>query len=132
MEKLSKDQGLKGQKGSRGPRHDISFIRFIAREYRMGDQSLRQLSQKYNVAIENISRWAKQYSYELAGDTNIIPMTEQEQKDMEVLHKQIEVLKQKLEYEQMRTFALETMIDLAKTELGVDVTKNSGAKQPKE
>lgn len=132
MEKLSKDQGRKGQKGSRGPRHDISFIRFIAREYRMRDQSLRQLSQKYNVAIENISRWAKQYSYELAEDTNIIPMTEQEQKDMEVLRKQNEVLRQKLEYEQMRTFALETMIDLAKTELGVDVTKNSGAKQPKE
>ena len=98
----------------------------------MRDQSLRQLSQKYNVAIENISRWAKQYSYELAEDTNIIPMTEQEQKDMEVLRKQNEVLRQKLEYEQMRTFALETMIDLAKTELGVDVTKNSGAKQPKE
>lgn len=59
-------------------------------------------------------------------------MNEQEQKDMEALQKQLEALKKKLEYEQTKNFALETMIDLAKTELGIDLRKNSGAKQPKE
>jgi hypothetical protein len=32
----------------------------------------------------------------------------------------------------MRNFALETMVDLAKEELGIDLRKNSGAKQPEE
>ena len=41
------------------------------------------------------------------------------------------MLKKKLEYEQLKTFALETMIDLAKSELGIDLRKNSGAKPPK-
>ena len=59
-------------------------------------------------------------------------MTEQEQKEMSILQKQVEELKKKLEYEQMRNFALETMADLAKTELGIDIRKNYGAKQPKE
>jgi len=58
-------------------------------------------------------------------------MTEQEQKSMEALHKQVVALKKKLEYEQMRNLALETMADLAKTELGIDIRKNFGAKQPK-
>jgi hypothetical protein len=31
----------------------------------------------------------------------------------------------------MRNFALETMADLAKSELGIDIRKNFGAKQPK-
>jgi hypothetical protein len=32
----------------------------------------------------------------------------------------------------MRNFALETMVDLAKEELGIDLRKNFGAKQPEE
>ena len=35
-----------------------------------------------------------------------------------------------VKHEQLRNFALETMADLAKTELGIDIRKNFGAKQP--
>jgi hypothetical protein len=59
-------------------------------------------------------------------------MTPEEKKELDLLKKQNEALKKKLEYEQMKNFALETMIDLAKEELGVDLRKNSGAKQPGE
>lgn len=59
-------------------------------------------------------------------------MTEQEQEEMTNLQKQLKSLQDKLEYEQMKNFALETMVDLAKSELGIDLRKNSGAKQPKE
>jgi hypothetical protein len=59
-------------------------------------------------------------------------MTVEEQKEVEALKQQIALLNKKLEYEQMKNFALEAMADLAKTELGIDIRKNSGAKQPKE
>jgi hypothetical protein len=59
-------------------------------------------------------------------------MTEQEQEEMTNLQKQLKSLQDKLQYEQMKNFALETMVDLAKSELGIDLRKNSGAKQPKE
>ena len=59
-------------------------------------------------------------------------MTEQEKKELDALKKQNDALKKKLEYEQMKNFALETLVDLAKEELGIDLRKNSGAKQPGE
>ena len=58
-------------------------------------------------------------------------MTEEEQKELEAIKKQMKALQKQLDYEKMRNFALETMIDLAKNKLGVDVRKNFGAKQPK-
>jgi transposase len=131
MEKVKPTKGRKGQRG-RIPKHDISLARKVVMDYIHGDQNHRQLAQKYNVTNQHVSRWVKQFSSELAENINIPPMTEQEQKDFELLKKQNEALKKKLEYEQMKNFALETMVDLAKSELGIDLKKNSGAKQPKE
>ena len=133
MEKLKPTKGRKGQKG-RKPKHDISLARKVAMEYIEGDQSQRQLAKKYNTTNQHVNRWVKQYSSELAEkeEINITPMTEQEQKDLETLKKQNGALKTSLEHERMKNFALETMIDLAKEDLGIDLRKNSGAKQPKE
>jgi transposase len=131
MKNTKLSSGRKRQKG-RNSKYDIAFKCKIAREYIEGDLSTTQLGEKYNVSHQNVSIWAKQYSSELAEEQNIIPMTVQEEKEYELLKKQNEALKKKLEYEQMKNFALETMVDLAKSELGIDLRKNSGAKQPKE
>ena len=132
MKNFQSTKGRKGQKG-RNLKYDIPFKRKIAMEYIHGDLSTSQLAQKYNIRHQGISEWVKQFSSELAEKEVVIisAMTEEEQKDIVVLKKQIEELQKKLEYEQMRNFALETMADLAKTELGIDIRKNSGAKQPK-
>ena len=123
--------GRKGQNG-RPKKHDIAKKRKAAKEYLEGNQSLTQVAIQYGVTKVHISRWAKEFSGELAEEQIILPMTEQEQKEMADLQKQLKAVKEKLEYEQMRNFALETMVDLAKSELGIDLRKNSGAKQPKE
>jgi len=129
---MKNDYGTKGRKGQRGiPRYDPVLRRKIGMEYANGDQSLYQLSSRYRIPVQTISRWAMRYCGELAEDPTSIPMTEQEQKEFAELQKQLATLKKKLEYEQMRNFALETMADLAKTELGIDIRKNFGAKQPK-
>lgn len=124
-------KGRKGQKGANS-KYDIAFKRRVANEYINGDRSLKELSQIFNVRFQAISTWAKEFSSELGQTTGAVRMTEEEQKERSELQKQLEALKEKLEYEQMKNFALETMIDLAKSELGVDLRKNSGAKQPKE
>jgi transposase-like protein len=125
-------QGSMGRKGQRGrPNHDVALRRKIGMEYANGDQSLYQLAARYQIPPQTISRWAHQYSSELAEELIIPDMTEQEQKEFTELKKQNAELKKKLEYEQMRSFAWETMADLAKTELGIDIRKNFGAKQPK-
>lgn len=131
MEKSRLSQGRKRQKG-RNPKYDISLKRKVAQAYLEGNQSTTQIGIIFNVSHQEVSRWAKQFSSELAQEPIATFMTEQEQKDLELLKKQNEALKKKLEYEQMKNFALETMVDLAKSELGIDLRKNSGAKQPKE
>jgi transposase len=131
MKKANIINGRKGQRG-RPPKHDISFIRNVITRYQTGDQSIYQLAKEFNIPAPYIGRWTKQFSSELATEINISPMTEQEQRDQAALQKQIEALKKKLEFDEMKIFALETMIDLAKTELGIDIRKNFGAKQPKE
>jgi hypothetical protein len=86
----------------------------------------------FNVPHQSVSRWAKQFSSELADEIIIPAMTEEEKKEFDLLKKQSVALQKKLEHEQMRNFALETLVDLAKEELGIDLRKNSGAKQPEE
>ncbi len=131
MQKGMNKEGRKGQKG-RKSRYEISFKRAVARQYLETDQSLSEVAVQYGVRKIDVSNWKKRFSSELGEKPIIIPpMTEQEQMELAGLKKQNETLKQKLEYEQLKTFALETMIDLAKTELGIDVRKNFGAKQPK-
>ena len=131
MKKIKVKIGLKGQKG-RPLKHDSAFRRMIAMRYSNGNESLSQIAKEYNIPKVYVSRWAKQFSSELALEQIVIPMTEQEEKDYEQLKKQIRSLKEKLEYAEIKNFALETMVDLAKSELGIDLRKNSGAKQPKE
>ena len=131
MKKTKLIIGRKGQKG-RKLKYSIALKLKAVRQYLDTDQSLTQVAEQYGVTKSHISQWSKQFSSELADETIITSMTEQEQKDLELLKKQNEALKKKLEYEQMKNFALETLVDLAKSELGIDLRKNSGAKQPKE
>src|SRR5208283_6121284 len=129
MKKQTIKNGRKGQKG-RVSKYDIVFKRNIAKQYKEGNQSLSQVALQNGITRDQVKEWVKIFSSELAGEQIIIPMTEQEEKDYELLKKQHDALKKKLEYEQMKNFALETMVDLAKSELGIDLRKNSGAKQP--
>lgn len=130
MKRANQIKGRKGQKG-RGD-YDISLKRKLARDYVEGTESLRQLSSRYGIGTTTIYSWAKRFYSELAVDQNEDQMTTEEQQQFKELQKQLKALKKQLEYEQMRNFALETMADLAKTELGIDIRKNFGAKQPEE
>lgn len=125
--------GRKGQAG-RPPAHDIAFIRKVITHYHQSDMSTGQLARYYGLSRHHVKNWVSRYSSDLAIKEEVInvPINEQEHIDQQALQKQIAVLQKKLEYEQMKNFALETMIDVAKKELGVDIRKNSGAKQPKE
>jgi transposase len=122
---------IQRQKGS-GYKYTKAFKLEVARRYVTSDLSLTQVGKIFNVSHQNVSTWAQEFSSELSAEIIIAPMTEEEQKDMDALRRQIEALKKKAEYDSMKIFALETMVDLAKSELGIDLRKNSGAKQPKE
>lgn len=131
MRKQQTAQGRKGQKGSTSI-YDSAFRRMVAQRYQNTDESHQQVAVHFGVSRLQVLRWNKEFCCELSEDRTTEAMTEQEQKELDALRKQNKQLKEKLDHEQMRTFALETMIDLAKEKLGVDVRKNFGAKQPEE
>lgn len=106
--------------------------RQVALEYLEGNKTLRELSAAYGIPNQSISRWAKDYAGDLSKRKGCIlsDMTDEEQKQYEVLKQQNETLKKELEFAQMKAKAMEIIIDLAKEEYGIDLRKNSGARQP--
>jgi len=131
--------------------HSWYLRRQIVIEYLQGEKSLIALSEAYGVPNQTISRWVIVYRKELAERTNsnLAVMTAEEQKHYDVLveqnmrlkkqlellqhtpelKKENEVLKRELEFSRMKAKAMEVIIDLAKEEYGLDLLKNSGARQ---
>jgi transposase-like protein len=125
--------------------------RQLIMEYLDGTKTMRELSVQHNIPNQSIARWVKSYTNDQRkrkAHILSIDMTEEEQKNYDLLMQQNELLKQQLirsdqelksenallkeelEFAQMQTKAMQIIIDLAKEEYGIDVTKNSGARQP--
>jgi len=112
------------------------------REYLEDGISYRELSKKYGVNRTTINRWVlvhqgihdlprspKQNCYDLQQKTlgeKSKQAVKQHQSDLE---KKIEVLEKQLEWEKLRSNALDTMITVAERELNIDIRKKPGTKQ---
>ena len=112
------------------------------REYLEDGISYRTLAKKYGVNRTTINRWVlvhqgihdiprshKQVSYDLQQKTlgkkskQIVPVHQSE------LEKKVELLEKQLEWEKLRSLALDTMINVAERELQIDIRKKPGTKQ---
>lgn len=122
-------KGLKGAKG-RTFQYELSFMRMVAREYATGNLSWRQLADKHKITIHQVRGWISRFSDDLVERT--IPsapdMTPAEQQAQDDLKKQNEELARKLAYAHLKITGLEMMIDIAETELDIDIRKKSGTK----
>lgn len=113
------------------------------REYLEDGISYRELSKKYGVNRTTINKWVlvhqgihdlprshKQITYDLQQKTlgkNSKQAVKQHQSELE---KKIEVLEKQLEWEKLRSKALDTLITVAERELHIDIRKKPGTKQP--
>ena len=130
MQKTIKNRGRKGQKGRKG-QHTLAFKLNVAKDYVNGDRSMQQVAEHYGVKTDNVFTWVHRFYDELSGEKETTKeMTEAEQKELQALKKQNEELKKKLEYADMKATALEIMIDIAEKQLGIDIKKKPGTKQP--
>ena len=131
MEKKINEPGRKGQAGR--PPRNITLIRRVVQQYHQGSQSCTQLAKNHGLTKSQVKNWVARYSSDIAvKDPTPKPMTDEEKKEIHALQEEVKLLKKKLEHEQMKNFALDTMIDLAKEQYNLDLRKNSGAKQPNE
>ena len=112
------------------------------REYLEDGMPYRALAKKYGVSRSTINQWVlvhqgihdisrshKQVSYDLQQKKlgkKSKQVVQQLQSDME---KKIEVLEKQLEWEKLKSHALDTMINVAERELNIDIRKKPGTKQ---
>lgn len=107
----------------------------VVQEYIQTDQSQKELMQKYNIRGNNcITRWMRKFELQAPSQQQLelqrtmakqIEKTPYEQELEAKVHK----LEEQLEYEQFRTLALNTMIDIAERDLKISIRKKAGAKQ---
>lgn len=113
------------------------------KEYLLEGYSYRALAEKYGVSRSTINKWVlvyqgihniprshKQTSYDLQQKTlgKRSKQSTQHQQQNE-LEKKIALLEKQLEWERLKSHALDTMINVAERELNVDIRKKHGTKQ---
>ena len=105
------------------------FKESVIREVLEGGESLASVSRKYGIGGKTtISRWIAKFK----ASTSSVTLMSKEQKSKEELLAEIELLKRQLFHQKLRADAYDTMIDIAESELNIDIRKKSGAKQSKD
>lgn len=126
------EEKAKKKKGPE-PNQSYAFKRQIAQEYYSGKETAKELAVRYGLTNDNsvrqIAHWCKAQGDDFSHLPG--PLTEEERKNLPILQKRVQELERLLEVERLKTLGLETMMDIAKKELGIDVRKKSATKQSK-
>jgi transposase len=107
----------------------------IVQEYVQSSISKKDLMQKYGVRGNScIMNWMRKFGLSYPTEEQIKvnnQVTKESRKTPQEreLEQKLKTLEQELEYEKLRTKALNTLIDIAEEELNISIRKKSGAKQ---
>jgi transposase len=105
------------------------FKRGRVKEYEKGRLTVREICELYNVGTTNVYRWIHKYSSYPRRQIRIVEMADSSTKKIKELHDRIKELERAVGQKQMNIDYLEKMIELAKSQLGVDVKKNFDTSQ---
>lgn len=117
-------------------KHYSDELKFqCASEFITTDIGLKELKKKYGITSDaSIYRWMRKFGLiqpvqeQLQLRTIMAKETGKTDKE-KALEFKIEQLEKDLEYERLRTHALDTLIDIAERELKISIRKKSGTKQ---
>lgn len=107
----------------------------VVQEYLQTDRSRKELMLKYNIRGNNcISNWMRKFDLQAPSQQQIeLQRTMAKQKEKtpyeQELEAKVQKLEEQIEYEQFRTLALNTMIDIAERDLKISIRKKAGAKR---
>jgi transposase-like protein len=121
-------------KGGRTFKYEFALMRKVVQDYLDGDQSLREVGERYNLPDRSVSDWVQRYNKRQEPFNEVVsplmPDQTQQQNDNQTdLQQQNAELLKKLEYANLKITGLEIMIDVAEEQLGIDIRKKPGAKQ---
>ena len=107
----------------------------VVQEYLDTDVSQCELKKKYSIGGKNcITIWMRKFGLKAPSQQQIeLQRTMAKQKEKTAYERELEAkvekLEQQLDYEQLHTLALDTMIEIAERDLKISIRKKSGAKR---
>lgn len=127
-----------GQESKNRKSYPRQFKRKVAEEVVLGIKGLAEAARYYDISVRTLGPWVGKYRAQLQqNQLNLSSMTnskkdkgeEDPEARIKALEEEVMQLRKKLHEEQIRTEALNTLIDLAEDTYKLGLRKNSGAKQ---
>ena len=102
----------------------------LVAEYRRGGVSLRELEGRYGIARGTIHRWVKASEAKAEeGKQEELADSRWQIAERSGVPAELRRLRKELEEERLRNELLNTMIDIAEEQMGIDIRKKRGAKR---
>jgi transposase len=105
-------------------RYSEDFKKRIVASFEKGEFSVLQLEKLYGIGNTSIYNWVYRYSNFNEKGCRIVEMENSNQNKLKELVKKVKELEQMVGQKQIAIEYLEKMIELAKTDLNIDIKKN--------
>ena len=103
-----------------------SFKKTLVREFETGKYSVPQLEKLHGISNSTLYRWIYKYSTFNEKGYRIVEMKKSSTSHLKELEQKIKELEQLVGKKQIQIEYLETMLEVAKEELNIDIKKNFG------
>ena len=110
-------------------RYSEEFKKSIVSSFEKGEFSVPQLEKLYSISNGTIYSWVYKYSNFNEKGCRIVEMEDSNQNKLKELAKKVKELEQLVGQKQIAIEYLEKMIELAKTDLNIDIKKNYSLQQ---
>ena len=105
------------------------FKRQVVQEYESGTFSVRQLGRLYGLANQQIYSWIYKFSIFNEKGFRIVEAKDSSAVKLKEMEERIKELERSIGQKQIKIDFLEKMIDIAKTDLNIDIKKNYDTSQ---
>lgn len=114
---------------SKQRKYSEEFKKSIVNDFESGKFSVPQLERLHKLNKQSIYNWIYKYSRSNERGQRIVEMKDSSTQKLKALEQRIKELEQTVGKKQIQIDYLEKMIDIAKTELDIDIKKNSNTPQ---
>lgn len=104
--------------------YSVELKRSIVASFERGEFSVAQIEKLYGISNVSIYKWIYKFSLFNEKGCRIVEMKSSSQEKLKQLSERVRELEQKVGQKQIAIEYLEKMIELAKTELDIDIKKN--------
>ncbi|MNV40867.1 Transposase [compost metagenome] len=105
------------------------FKRQVVKEFESGSLSVSQLGKFYGIANQQIYNWIYKFSTFNQKGSRIVEMKDSASSKLKEMEQRIKELEQAVGQKQIKIDYLEKMIDIAKSDLNIDIKKNYNTPQ---